>query len=214
MVHMSYVPATRGGPESDRTYRSGVPIENVGEVGSAARDTGEGLALGLRTWRMPKRLRRRRDERGAEMVEFALVVVLLIALLYGIITYGLILAAQSTVTQAAADAARSGIVASSTAVATAEAQACNDIGWMNKTCGPPVTDNTTLCTFSPNPADAITAFACQKACPSNATNQCLTVSVSYNYAQAPLFPELPGLNVITPSTISSTNVLQLSTPSS
>ena len=149
------------------------------------------------------------------MVEFALVVVLLIALLYGIITYGLILAAQSTITQAAADAARSGIV-TTTPVATAEAQACIDIGWMNKTCGTPATGsyNTTNCTFSPNPADAITAFACTKTCPSNVNNQCLTVSVSYNYSGAPLFPELPGLNVITPSTISSTNVLQVSTPSS
>ncbi len=42
------------------------------------------------------------------MVEFAFVVVLLIALLYGIVTFGLILAANSTVTQAAADAARGG----------------------------------------------------------------------------------------------------------
>jgi Flp pilus assembly protein TadG len=148
------------------------------------------------------------------MVEFAVVVVLLIALLYGIITYGLILAAQATITQSAADAARAGIVSSATSVATAEAQACTDIGWMNKTCGTPVTYNTTNCTFSPNPADNITAFACQKACPSSASNQCLTVTVSYNYGAAPLFPELPGLGVVTPSTISSTNVLQISTPSS
>ena len=42
------------------------------------------------------------------MVEFAFVVVLLIALLYGIITYGLILAAQATITQAAADASPGG----------------------------------------------------------------------------------------------------------
>ena len=71
-----------------------------------------------RTWRMPKRLRRRSDERGAEMVEFALVVVLLIALLYGIVSYGLILAAQSTITQAAADGARAGIVANSSGGST------------------------------------------------------------------------------------------------
>jgi Flp pilus assembly protein TadG len=148
------------------------------------------------------------------LIEFAFVVVLLITLLYGIITYGLILGAQATITQAAADAARSGIVSSSTAVATAEAQACTDVGWMNKTCGAPVTFNTSTCTFSPNPADAITAFACTEGCLSNSLNTCLTVTVSYNYGSTPLFPELPGLGVITPSTISSTNVVQLSTPSS
>ena len=74
-----------------------------------------------------------KETSGAEMVEFAIVVVLLIALLYGIISYGLILAAQATITQAAADGARAGIVAvASTAVATAEAQAGTDVGWMNK----------------------------------------------------------------------------------
>lgn len=135
------------------------------------------------------------------MVEFAIVVVLLIALLYGIITYGLILAAQATVTQAAADATRAGIVSSTTAIATAEAQAGTDLGWMNKgTCG---TSGT-----------VITCVASTLPCPSNATNTCLKVTVTYNYTSSPLFPVMPGLGVITPSTISSTNILQLSTPSS
>jgi len=142
------------------------------------------------------------------MVEFAFVVVLLIALLYGIITFGLILAAQATVTQAAADAARAGIVASTTAVATAEAQAGTDVGWMNKgTCYEPDVPAGSV-------GAAISCTAVKETCPSNANNTCLKVTVSYNYASSPIFPELPGLGVITPSTISSTNVLQLSTPTS
>ena len=157
-------------------------------------------------------LRRRCDERGAEMVEFAFVVVLLIALLYGIISYGLILGAQATITQAAADGARAGIVAGSTggsigppcttsACTVSESQAANDIGWMDKgTCG---TASTT-----------ITCVSTEAPCPSNSSNECLTVTVSYNYAASPLFPELPGMGVITPSTISSSNTLQISTPSS
>jgi Flp pilus assembly protein TadG len=151
------------------------------------------LPVAMRRWRD--------DERGAEMVEFAFVVILLVMLLYGIITYGLILAAQATVTQAAADGARAGIVASSTAAATAEAQSGADLSWMGKgTCG---TSGTT-----------ITCNAQTEPCPSNSNNTCLKVTVSYNYASAPLFPEMPGLGVITPATISSTDVLQLSTPSS
>ena len=156
--------------------------------------------MGPRTSRTQRQLRRRRDERGAEMVEFALVVVLLIALLYGIISYGLILAAQSTITQAAADGARAGIVATN-AISTAQTQAATDVGWMDKgTCG---TASTT-----------ITCVATEAACPSNANNQCLTVKVTYNYNSSPLFPELPGMGVITPSTISSSNTLQISSPSS
>lgn len=222
MVHMSYVPVGRHCPEScgDVSRRHSIAIAAQVARG-VARDTEEGgvTTLGPRTRNFAKRLRRDpgEDERGAELIEFAVVVVLLITLLYGIITYGLILGAQATITQAAADAARSGIVSSSTAVSTAESQACTDVGWMNKTCGTPVTYNTSNCTFSPNPADAITAFACTENCPSNSVNSvntCLAVTVSYNYAGTPLFPELPGLNVITPSTMFSTNVVQLSTPSS
>ena len=63
-------------------------------------------------------------------------------------------------------------------------------------------------------ATTITCIATEAPCPSNAANECLTVTVTYNYNSNPLFPELPGLGVITPSTISSTNVLQLSDPSS
>jgi Flp pilus assembly protein TadG len=130
------------------------------------------------------------------MIEFAIVVILLITLLYGIITYGLILSAQATVTQAAADAARAGMVASSSAVSTAEAQAATDVGWMDKgSCGTATT--------------IMTCVATEEQCPSNTSIKCLKVTVTYNYASSPLFPELPGLGVITPSTISSTNVVQL-----
>jgi Flp pilus assembly protein TadG len=147
------------------------------------------------------------------MVEFAFVIVLLIALLYGIISYGLILAAQSTVTQAAADAARSGIVASTAAAApaAAEGQANIDVGWMGKgTCWQPHVPAGT-------PTAVIDCTAITEPCPSNTAttvNTCIKVTVKYNYSDSPLFPELPGLGIITPSTISSTNVLQLSTPTS
>jgi Flp pilus assembly protein TadG len=159
--------------------------------------------LTQRTWRLrPHWLQRRHDESGAELIEFAIVVVLLITLLYGIVTYGLILAAQSTVTQAAADAARSGII-TSTQVSTAEAQAATDVGWMNKgTCYQPDVPAGTS-------GAAISCTASKITCPSNVNQQCLKVTVSYNYASNPLFPELPGLSIITPSVISSTNVLQI-----
>lgn len=156
--------------------------------------------MGARTRTITRRLRRRRDddERGAELLEFGLVVVLLITLLYGIITYGVILAAQATVTQAAADAARAGAV-TATPAATAEAQAGTDVGWMDKgACGLPGSGTT------------ITCYATPITCPSSVGNQqCLKVTVSYNYSSNPIFPELPGLSLITPSVISSTNVIQI-----
>lgn len=192
--------------------------------------------MGPRTGNFAKRLRRRHgeDERGAELLEFALVVVLLITLLYGIITFGVILAAQATVTQAAADAARAGIVqgtgtvpscnngnsgAVSAAGCAAVQEAATDLGWMNKSACVEWVDTTTPTITSTNvtpSADTgspITCTATVEPCPSNTANTCLSVAVQYNYSSAPLFPELPGLGVISPSMISSTNVLQLSTPS-
>jgi len=200
MVHMSYVPTRNVGQDSSRTRHATTNCHGTCQLAPPFEIRG-GATLGTRTWSIPKRLRRRHDEDGAETVKLALVVVLLIALLYGVISCGLILLAQSSVTQAAADGARAGIVASTTAIATAEAQAGTDVGWMNKgICG---TSGTT-----------IACVASEAPCASNARNQCLTVTVTYNYNSNPLFPELPGMGLIMPSTISSTHVLQISNPSS
>lgn len=198
-------------------------LSNLKRLGPPPEIQRRGPALGPRIEKIGKRLRRRRDddERGAEMIEFAIVVVLLITLLYGLITYGLILAAQSTITQAAADAARSGIIQGtgtttcggvtnvSTAGCTAVAQAATDIGWMNKgACKETVNGAIVASSTGPMTCAATTAN-----CPSNSSITCLTVTVSYAYSSAPLFPELPGLGLITPSTLTSSNTLQLTSPS-
>ena len=49
---------------------------------------------------------RRRDERGSSLVEFALVVTLLSALLLGIVIFGILLSKRQVLTQAAAEGAR------------------------------------------------------------------------------------------------------------
>jgi Flp pilus assembly protein TadG len=208
MVHRTYVPWLLDRPQSIRVCRSRRANCLLVAVGPDA-ERGSTVVV-PHAWKIVEKTRRRgENERGAEMVEFAIVVVLLITLLYGIITYGLILAAQATITQAAADAARSGLtVGSATAVATAETQACTDVGWMNKSCATPTSTSDTVCP-GPVAGSAITASACEETCPSNSLETCLTVSLIFNYSSNPLFPELPGLDVITPSIISSTNVLQL-----
>jgi Flp pilus assembly protein TadG len=143
------------------------------------------------------------------MVEFAIVVVLLITLVYGIVSVGLTLAAKVTLAQAAADGARAGIVATSSSpstlaaaqIAAANAQASNDVSWMGQgACG---TSNT-----------VITCSASEASCSANATQTCLTETVTYNYSSSPLFPALPGLGIIEPTSISSTSTLQVSTPTS
>ncbi|HEY4000255.1 MAG TPA: TadE family protein [Candidatus Xenobia bacterium] len=135
------------------------------------------------------------------MIEFAFVVILLIALVYGIVSLGLSLAAKATITQAAADGARAGIVApSSTAAATAIAQASQDLSWMGK--GACNSANITCTAGIAN---------CSSDSPTGPFYQCLTVKVLYNYALSPLFPPMPGIGILDPSSISSTSSLQMST---
>ncbi len=74
--------------------------------------------------------RRQDDERGAELVEFAVVAVLLTMLVYGIVFFGVMFTAKSTITQAASDGARAGIVASTAPEQAAVTQAQNDLGFL------------------------------------------------------------------------------------
>ena len=54
-------------------------------------------------------LRRERGESGAALVEFALVIGLFMLILYGLISYGMIMATKQRVTNAASEAARSAV---------------------------------------------------------------------------------------------------------
>jgi Flp pilus assembly protein TadG len=162
-------------------------------------------------------LRSRRDEEaGAELIEFALVVVLLVTLLYGIVFFGLTLGAKVTITQASADGARSSIVAPSVALAVSDAQnqALSDLGWMagSLTCG-----TTVLCQSSASVSCPSSAIACVNAYEVTSTSTCsatcLIVALTYNYANQPIIPGAPGLGIITPKTISSVSTLQVSSTS-
>ena len=111
MVHMTYVPPTPVAAHSEPGHPSDDQVETVLLLGIPRT---RGVCVESRTRMLREKLKRRsEDESGAELVEFAFVVVLLITILYGIITFGMILAAQSTLTQAAADAARTGLVGAS-----------------------------------------------------------------------------------------------------
>jgi Flp pilus assembly protein TadG len=146
-------------------------------------------------------------------VEFAIVVVLLITLLYGIVSIGLSLAAKVTLTQAASDGARAGIVMPTTAlqISTAQAAAANDVAWMGKgACGTTASPSTPItCVATVNQANCSSPNY-----PPGAAPVCLKVVVTYNYADSPLFPVLPGFGVLSPNTITTSSTLQVSTPSS
>jgi Flp pilus assembly protein TadG len=184
--------------------------------------------------------RSRRDESGAELIEFAFIATLLVALLYGIVFFGVTLGAKVTVTQAAADGSRAGIV-SSTPIGgetVAASQAVSDLSWLGfstpacgatgagyacmSPCSSSIAQCTTSCsaslgTICPIPADAGTVallvVALEGTCPSSTSGNpstCLTTNVNYYEANKYIVPPAPGLSVVAPSSISSSSTLQIS----
>ena len=141
-----------------------------------------------------QRLRQRqRDEDGAELVEFAIVVVVLITLLYGVISYALVFLTQTAAAQAANDASRA---AETAATATAQSTVNNDLGWLRK----PSTTCSASAPTSSTPVECATSYPTGSTCGSTA---CLSITVAYDYAGDPLVPEL-ALGVAMPSTLTST----------
>jgi len=127
----------------------------------------------------------RRDESGAAAVEFALVVGLFVFILYGLIAFGMILATKQRVTNAAAEGARAAVGQTTSAGAISAA--------------------TARVLAAGLPTGAYTPTYSTAACGSN---QCITVTITYNLSAHPVVPAAPGLGLVTPSTLSSVAVVQ------
>lgn len=147
--------------------------------------------------------RRVRRDQGAAAVEFALVVPLLLALVFGIINFGLIFATQISLNSAARDAARAGVVQalggsgmSCSAIAKLARNSGGTIGSSAKDIGVTVTapDGTTSCsiaagqaTDTPTVSGSASATLCSGS--GTLTSPQLVVRLSYAYSSpVPLVP--------------------------
>jgi len=144
------------------------------------------------------------DERGVAAIEFGIVFLLFFAILWGILTYGFIFAAQQTLTLAAENGARaalryqpsgspSGAIAAR--VAAAQQAGENSLQWLK--------------TFNANYYPANYVQVSQSPCTYNANLICFTVQASYPYAQAPLFPPFPGFGLVAPRKLTGTATMQM-----
>ncbi|MGI8686897.1 MAG: TadE/TadG family type IV pilus assembly protein [Acidimicrobiales bacterium] len=153
--------------------------------------------------RGPKgRARQARDDEGSVLVEFSFVFVLFVLVIYALVSFGMILATKNSLTHAAAEGARAAISViddlSTPAVDEREQRALDQIG-------------TTLDWLGGKyqPADASADIAaCSAALP--AGPQCITVRIIYPYETRPIVPPAPGLGLVTPKTLTSTAVVELS----
>lgn len=137
-------------------------------------------------------LLRRRDQKGAALVEFAMVVGLFVMVLYGLIYFGMALATKQRVTNAAAEGARAAVGAASPGDAQTIAQ--------------------TRVESLLGPQGRYTVSPVAGAC--NAGNlggpQCITVTISWDWENHPAVPAAPGLRLAPVNTLGSTAVVQYS----
>ena len=163
----------------------------------------------------PRRARLRNDDRGAAMVEFSFIAVLLVLLVVGIINFGLLLSFKQDVTRAATEGARVAAVALPPA-ATPAAQTSdsryiagvagtNDaVDSFNKTCGVDGMD----CSVIIHNCDAA-PVAGTVAYYDDGLDDCITVELTYDYANFPIVVEPPILGSALPDTISAKSVARL-----
>lgn len=138
-----------------------------------------------------------RDEDGAVVVEFAVVFILFVTLVWGLITYGVIFAVQQSLTHAASEATRAVINMADVdgdgdpendAQARAIEIVNDQLAWTG--AGPPVLD------INPVMSDC------------GAASRCLTVTVTYDWQADPIVPSI--LDIVTPRTLSATAVVEFS----
>ncbi len=161
----------------------------MGSSPLSSRGVGDMVGRGMR-------LRRRSDD-GASAVEFALVVPLLLLLLFGIISYGVMLSFRQTLSQAAAEGARAAAV---TFVETDKQDAGYDaIDGALDSFG-------ATCVGGSLRKGAVTVGTCTVTAPGPCTPaatgvECVTVTLSYDYRDHPIVPSFPGVGYVMPSVL-------------
>lgn len=140
----------------------------------------------------------RRRERGAALVEMALVVGLLALLLFGTIAYGVTLSYRQSLTQAANEAARAAAVAPfDLAGDRAREAADRAIGAQG-----------TLC----NQGDGLTCTFLVEPCNGGDGRSCMTVRLVYDLAGSPRVGSIPIIDATMPDELRSTAVVELNDP--
>lgn len=145
-----------------------------------------------------------RQERGAAAVEFALIVPFLVLLVFGIVSYGVMLSFRQTMSQAATEGARAAAVqldaskrVTSATSALNDALATLSIGGNKLSCGQ---HHVTCQVGKLNAAgvndDSKTPFSC-----GGVGVQCITVTVSYPYRDHPVIPSVPFMDRTLPKTL-------------
>jgi Flp pilus assembly protein TadG len=136
-------------------------------------------------------------QRGATAIEFALVFPLFFMVLYGVVTFSLILVAQQNLTLAASEGARAAL------------------NWQSNTSMQNALDNRGKAACDAAKlmiATLVQSMQCtttSASCGPNNTMKCISVQLSFDYQNHPLVPTLPMLASAVPTTLSGSATVQL-----
>jgi len=140
-------------------------------------------------------------ERGAAAVEFALVIIPLMVLVWGIICYGVMFSYRQALSQAAGEGARAAVAAPTASISSAATAAIsNALSSYHQTCG-----TTLVCSVSSPTSGTLPNGA---TCPSGHT--CVQVTVTFPYRSNPLIPNVPGLGIVVPENLTFTQTVEVS----
>ena len=158
------------------------------------------------------RRRRQRRETGSAAVELALVMPLLLMIIVGIVAYGYILSFRQALSQGATEGARAAAVSAFPATDQKVAEAVSGVndalGSYGVTCQVP--SGLTSGTLVRHDVAVGTCEVGTTTCVNNSLASCISVQLSYDYDGHPLVPEIPGIGVVMPNTLSYTAVAQVS----
>ena len=156
-------------------------------------------------------MRRRADrptrDRGAVLVEFALIAPIFVTLVFGIISYGYMLSYRQALGQAASEGARAAaVVPSGMSVAAKGTRALNALNDSLSSYG-------VTCAGSVLKHGSTTAGSCsiqtKTACPSDSSRSCAIVTIVHRYRDHPLIPTFPGLGITLPEQLTYTAVVEV-----
>lgn len=138
--------------------------------------------------------RGRRGDRGAASVEFALVLPILMLLIFGVISFGMMLAFRQAVSQSAAEGARAAAVAMP---GTSDAQRIADAtAAINDSLSP----YGVTCSGGALIRNGVSAGTCAvaiKASCSSGSGECAEVTLDYHYSEHSMLPAM-GFNGLLP----------------
>ncbi len=145
-------------------------------------------------------------DRGAVAVEFALILPIFVALVFGVISFGYMLSYRQGLSQAAAEGSRAAAVVPSGLDAAAKStRARNAINQALAGYGVSCNGNTLVHDGEVNGSCSIQP---RVSCPADASRMCAIITVTHEYRDHPLVPSFPGLGVSLPQNLTYTAVVE------